>query len=115
MDIGPGELIVVLLVVLLIFGSTRLPALGKSLGEAMREVRHWSDDDRERDGAPASAAPPAPLAPVSVQPTGELGVGRTAPVGVEDGRERGDAVDEARPGSNDDGIGVDGPHLGASR
>ena len=44
MDIGPGELIVVLVVVLLIFGSTRLPALGKSLGEAMREVRHWSDE-----------------------------------------------------------------------
>jgi len=114
-DIGPGELIVVLVVVLLIFGSTRLPALGKSLGEAMREVRHWSDDDRERDGTPASAAPPVPPAPVSIQPSGELGVGRTAAVGVEDGGERGDTVHEPRPGADDDGVGVDGPHLGASR
>jgi len=115
MDIGPGELIVVLLVVLLIFGSTRLPALGKSLGEAMREVRHWSDDDRERDGTPASAVPPARWTPVSVQATGEPGVGRPAAVGVEDGGERGDAVDEPRPGTDDDGVGVDRPHLGASR
>ncbi|MET0459722.1 MAG: twin-arginine translocase TatA/TatE family subunit [Ilumatobacteraceae bacterium] len=55
MDIGPGELIVVLLVVLLIFGSTRLPALGRSLGEAMREVRHWSDDAPEQEEPPAAA------------------------------------------------------------
>jgi sec-independent protein translocase protein TatA len=54
MDIGPGELIVVLIVVLLIFGSTRLPALGRSLGEAMREVRHWSDDERQRDDPAAT-------------------------------------------------------------
>ncbi len=62
-DIGPGELMVVLVVVLLIFGSSRLPKLGRSLGEAMREMRRWSDPDAShaeevptaRDDAAAAA------------------------------------------------------------
>ena len=45
MDIGPGELLIVLAVLLLVFGSSRLPGLGRSVGEAMREVRHWGHDD----------------------------------------------------------------------
>ena len=44
MDIGPGELLIVLAVLFLVFGSSRLPGLGRSLGEAMREVRHWGHD-----------------------------------------------------------------------
>ena len=43
-DIGPGELTIVLAVLLLVFGSSCLPGLGRSLGEAMREVRHWGHD-----------------------------------------------------------------------
>ena len=38
-DIGPTELIMVLAVVLLIFGGSRIPQLAKSLGEAQREFR----------------------------------------------------------------------------
>ncbi|MET0147446.1 MAG: twin-arginine translocase TatA/TatE family subunit [Ilumatobacteraceae bacterium] len=49
MDIGPGELVVVLVVVLLVFGSSRLPQLGRSLGEAMREVRKWSEPGERVD------------------------------------------------------------------
>lgn len=45
MDVGPGELIIVLAVLLALFGSSRLPSLGRALGEAMREVHHWGHDD----------------------------------------------------------------------
>ena len=38
-SIGMPELIVIFVVVLLIFGPTRLPDLGKSLGEAIRGLR----------------------------------------------------------------------------
>jgi TatA/E family protein of Tat protein translocase len=48
-DIGPGEVIIVLAVLLLVFGSSQLPKLGRSLGEAMREVRHWSSGDERTD------------------------------------------------------------------
>ncbi len=38
-SIGPLELIAILLVVLLLFGSTRLPKLARSMGEASREFK----------------------------------------------------------------------------
>ena len=38
-SIGPPELLIVLVIVLLIFGPKRLPGLGRSLGSGMREFR----------------------------------------------------------------------------
>jgi sec-independent protein translocase protein TatA len=37
--IGPLELVIVLLIVLLLFGARRLPELGRSLGHGMREFK----------------------------------------------------------------------------
>ena len=39
MNLGATELIIVLAIVLLIFGSTRLPKLARSLGQASKEFR----------------------------------------------------------------------------
>jgi sec-independent protein translocase protein TatA len=58
-NIGPTELIIVLVIVLLIFGPKRLPGLGKQLGGGMREFKDSisgkggrdDDDDDERDDA----------------------------------------------------------------
>jgi sec-independent protein translocase protein TatA len=59
-NIGPTELIIVLVIVLLIFGPKRLPGLGRQLGGGMREfkdsisgksARDDEDDDDERDEA----------------------------------------------------------------
>ena len=54
-NIGPMELIIVLVIVLLIFGPKRLPGLGKQLGSGMREFKdsisgkdHDDDDDDDR-------------------------------------------------------------------
>jgi sec-independent protein translocase protein TatA len=51
-NIGPMELIIVLVIVLLIFGPKRLPGLGRQLGSGMREfkdsVTGKSGDDDER-------------------------------------------------------------------
>jgi sec-independent protein translocase protein TatA len=55
-NIGPMELVIVLVVVLLIFGPKRLPGLGKQLGTGMREFKESisgkdRDDDDDNDRA----------------------------------------------------------------
>ena len=49
MDVGPAELIIVLLIVLLIFGGAKLPSLARSMGQAAHEfrkgLRHDDTDD----------------------------------------------------------------------
>jgi sec-independent protein translocase protein TatA len=52
--IGPWELAILLIVVLLVFGPKRLPEMGKSLGKGMREFKNSisGKDDEERP-APA--------------------------------------------------------------
>ena len=55
--LGAPELIIILLVVLLLFGSTKLPKLAKSLGEASKEFKKGIAD---ADEPPAVAAAPAP-------------------------------------------------------
>jgi sec-independent protein translocase protein TatA len=61
-NIGPLEIIIVLVVVLLIFGPKRLPDLGRSLGSGMREfkdsVTGKGKDDRELDSADDAKAEP---------------------------------------------------------
>ena len=54
--IGPWEIAILLVVVLLVFGPKRLPEMGKSLGRGMREFKNWipgKDDKDEADVTPA--------------------------------------------------------------
>jgi sec-independent protein translocase protein TatA len=61
MELGMGELIVILVIVLLIFGASRLPALGEGLGKA---IRGFKDNVREdRKSGPSPAKPPAAALP----------------------------------------------------
>ena len=53
--IGPPELLIVLVIVLVIFGPKRLPGLGRSLGSGMREFKDsitgkTRDDDDDDTG-----------------------------------------------------------------
>jgi sec-independent protein translocase protein TatA len=51
-SIGPPELLIVLVIILVIFGPKRLPGLGRSLGSGMREFRDsitGKDKDRDED------------------------------------------------------------------
>jgi sec-independent protein translocase protein TatA len=58
MDVGPVELLIVLAVVLLLFGSKKLPELAKGMGQAAKEFRSGLHDED-----PASPAPTEPAAP----------------------------------------------------
>ena len=43
--IGAPELLIVLVVVLLVFGSKKVPELARSLGQSVKEFREGSRDD----------------------------------------------------------------------
>ena len=59
-NIGPLELVIVLVIVLVTFGPKRLPGLGRSLGTGMREFKDsvtgkTKDEEREQLEADARA------------------------------------------------------------
>jgi len=51
--IGAPELIIFLLVILLLFGSTKLPKLAKSLGEAQKEFKKGVAESEAEGKRPA--------------------------------------------------------------
>ena len=51
MRIGPQELIIVLIIVLVIFGPKNLPKLGKMFGKTMKNFKEGMDDVDENGEA----------------------------------------------------------------
>ena len=65
--IGPWEIAILLVIVLLVFGPKRLPEMGRSLGKGMREFKD-SITGKDEDAKPAElpgATEPEPKEPVS--------------------------------------------------
>ena len=61
--IGQGEWIIILVVLLLLFGSTQLPKLARSLGSAQKEFRKgMKEGDAEEEDDETSDSEPAPKA-----------------------------------------------------
>jgi len=50
--IGMSELIIILVIVVIIFGATRLPQLGKGIGEAIRNFKKATNEPPEIDVTP---------------------------------------------------------------
>ncbi len=58
-NLGTGELLVILVIVILIFGVNKIPQLGKGLGEGIRnfksalkageEEEHKNESDKDKD------------------------------------------------------------------
>src|SRR5205823_11366564 len=80
LNIGPLELMVILLVALLVVGPQRLPEVGRSVAKVLRELRRQTDevrssfeatinpdfddpDEPEEPGGPSDEAGPAPAGP----------------------------------------------------
>jgi sec-independent protein translocase protein TatA len=65
MGLGMGELIVIFLMVLLLFGAKRLPEIGSALGKGIREfkgsVREIERELKVPDEKPNRPAPPPPV------------------------------------------------------
>ena len=76
LGIGPLELGIVLLIVLLIFGPKRLPGLGKQLGSGMREFKDGvtgkAKDDDEDGEQPQIAPTQASAEPSAAAPAEDV-------------------------------------------
>lgn len=75
--LGPWELVIILLIVVVIFGAGRLAEIGGAVGKSVREFRSATQDDKDKAAAAAavqtapapagSAAAPAPVATTVVE------------------------------------------------
>jgi sec-independent protein translocase protein TatA len=45
-SLGPAELLIIFLIVLVLFGARKLPMLGKGLGEGIRNFKHGLTGDK---------------------------------------------------------------------
>ena len=48
-NVGPMELIIVLVIALIVLGPKRLPEVGRSVGRGMREFKESLSGDHDRD------------------------------------------------------------------
>jgi sec-independent protein translocase protein TatA len=71
-NIGPMEIVVVLIIALVVFGPKRLPELGKSLGKGIQEFKGTiSGEKSDADVTPAAAIEPTPVAVAPTSPVAE--------------------------------------------
>jgi sec-independent protein translocase protein TatA len=64
-NIGPMEIVLLLLLALLLFGAKRLPEIGRSLGTGMREFKDSVSGDKKAE-ARTELPPPAATATEAV-------------------------------------------------
>ena len=121
MNVGPVEIIIVLVLALLIFGPKQLPQMGRTLGKGLREFRHAADSARSELGlddisaelgkvrsgldalkadvdvkGAAIGSPPAD-AEDEGQPTEEVGFTKTPEAPIADDASQPDADDASQP------------------
>jgi sec-independent protein translocase protein TatA len=54
--LGPTELIVILVILLVLFGGSKLPGLAKGLGQSIKEFKKASKDEETPKADPADEA-----------------------------------------------------------
>lgn len=67
---GMGEIIIVLIVVILVFGANKIPQLGDGLGKGIRNFKKALGEDPAIDVTPKKPDAPPPAQPPSKPPEG---------------------------------------------
>jgi sec-independent protein translocase protein TatA len=64
-DLGPWEILIIAVVILVLFGAKKMPDAARSLGRSMRifktEIKGLHDDDQAKPGQQPPAGPPQQL------------------------------------------------------
>src|SRR5512140_21161 len=97
-NIGPVELVIILVIALLVIGPGKLPDVGSALGKSIREFRKAATDVQESVKLDAPIAPVAPsqIAPVAPAPAPATPNERSAPAAPDPAAAAADAPTEAR-------------------
>jgi len=56
---GPGELAILVIVVLMLFGGSQIPKLAKNLGKAQNEFKKGLDQGQKESEVESASTPPA--------------------------------------------------------
>ena len=80
-NLGGGEIILILALVLILFGAKKLPELAKGLGTGINEFKKATRDVTEEmhSAMEDTPPPPKPLPPASPQPTPQVEAQQTVP------------------------------------
>ncbi len=65
--IGPFELLIILVIVLLVFGAGKLPEIGGAIGKSIREFKRAQKEDNEPAKAAAKPAEVKTETPVKTE------------------------------------------------
>jgi sec-independent protein translocase protein TatA len=68
MGMGPTELIVILVILLVLFGGSKLPGLAKGLGQSIKEFKKASKDEPEPEKPAATEPAKKPTEPAAKPP-----------------------------------------------
>ncbi len=73
-DLGGGEIMLIMVVILIFFGANKIPELARGLGKGIREFKDASTEIRKEfeghglNNQPGAATPPPYVAPASATP-----------------------------------------------
>ena len=76
-SLGPMEMILIMLALLLVFGAKRLPELGSGLGKGIREFKKSLNEIKAEVERPEQIQPPQRSAPQSSQASATSDAGET--------------------------------------
>lgn len=62
-NMGPGEIILIFILVILLFGAKRLPELARSMGRSIKEFKHATQGLRDELDLDKVDDPPRPANP----------------------------------------------------
>ncbi len=102
-NVGPLELVIVLVIALLVIGPKRLPEMGNSLGKTIREFRKASTDITEATSLEPETKPAVMQASASPAPASSAPASAAATTPAEDSApaETAESGSPARPASDE--------------
>jgi sec-independent protein translocase protein TatA len=96
-NIGPLELMVILLLALVVVGPSRLPEVGRSIGRALREFRKVQDEVRDSINFNLDPDPVTPRVPTKPGPPPAAIERARAAAAAAETQPQGDAQPETQP------------------